>query len=75
MSKPVVSIFERDSAGEVIRPDDPEYPHLLEVIKKAMRTTAELNTLVTDDAQLIRDVFSKLTAQQVDNTFYLIPPF
>lgn len=69
------NIFQRDRSGEVIRPDDPEYPKLFAVIRKAMRTTAELNALVTDDPQLIREVFSKLVNYAVDDSFFLIPPF
>src|SRR6476660_3255563 len=68
-------IFERDKSGEVIRIDDPEYPKLFEVILKAIRTTAKLNTLVTDDLQKIRDVFSELIGKKVDETFFVIPPF
>lgn len=69
------SIFERDLAGEVIPLDDPEYPELFKVIQKAIRTTAELNTLVTDDLAEIRKVFSRLIGKQVDDTFFVIPPF
>ena len=68
-------IFERDKAGETIQLDDPEYPKLFEVILKAIRTTAKLNMLVTDDLQKIRDVFSELIGKKVDDTFFVIPPF
>src|SRR6266487_3391699 len=68
-------IFERDKSGEIIRLDDPEYPKLFEVILKAIRTTAKLNMLVTDDLQKIRDVLSELIGKRVDDTFFLIPPF
>lgn len=68
-------IFERDLAGEVIPLDDPEYPELFKVIAKAIRTTAELNTLVTDDLTKIREVFSRLIGKKVDEGFFLIPPF
>jgi acetyltransferase-like isoleucine patch superfamily enzyme len=68
-------IFERDRGGEIISLDDPEYPQLFNVIVKAMRTTAELNSLITDDLQVIRTVFSKLIGKKVDDTFFLIPPF
>jgi acetyltransferase-like isoleucine patch superfamily enzyme len=68
-------IFERDKAGETIRLDDPEYPKLFEVILKAIRTTAELNSLVTADLGKIREVFSRLIGRTVDETFFLIPPF
>lgn len=69
------NIFERDKSGEIIPLDDPDYPQLFAVIQKAMRTTAELNTLVTDDPELIRSVFSRLIGKAVDAGFFLIPPF
>ncbi|MDE1952645.1 MAG: sugar O-acetyltransferase [Betaproteobacteria bacterium] len=40
-----------------------------------MRLTAELNRLSIDDAVRVREIFSELTGQQVDETFSLIPPF
>ena len=70
-----VDIFERDRSGEIIRADDPEYPKLFNVIKKAIRTTAKLNSLVTDDLQEINNVFSELIGKKVDDTFFIIPPF
>lgn len=69
------TIFERDLAGEVIPLDDPDYPALFKVIRKAIRTTAELNTMVTDDLQEINAVFSKLIGKTVDESFFMIPPF
>jgi hypothetical protein len=69
------SIFYRDRNGHTIPLDDPEYPALFEVIKKAMRTTAKLNTLVTDDTKEINKIFSELIGNEVDETFFLIPPF
>ncbi len=73
--EPAVDIFERDRSGEVIRTDDPDYPILFKVIQKAMRTTAKLNNLVTDDRQEITTIFSDLIGKQVDDTFFMIPPF
>jgi acetyltransferase-like isoleucine patch superfamily enzyme len=69
------SIFYRDRNGHTIPLDDPEYPALFEVIKKAMRTTAKLITLVTDDTKEINKIFSELIGNEVDETFFLIPPF
>ena len=68
-------IFERDKSEETIRLDDPEYPKLFAVILKAIRTTAKLNNLVTDDLQKIRDIFSELISKKVDDTFFVIPAF
>jgi acetyltransferase-like isoleucine patch superfamily enzyme len=69
------TIFDRDRSGEPIHLNDPEYPKLYEFILKAIKKTAELNTLVTDDLQKIRGVFSELIGKKVDDTFFLIPPF
>ena len=69
--EPVKSIFERDKAGETIPLDDPQYPELFKVISKAIRTTAKLNTIITDDNAEIRNIFSELIAKTVDETFLL----
>ena len=68
-------ILARDKLGDTILLDDPEYPALFKVIQKAMRTTAKLNNLVTDDLQEINRVFSELIGKKVDDTFFIIPPF
>lgn len=68
-------IFTRDKSGELIRLDDPDYPQLFKVIQKAIRTTAKLNNLVTDDVHEINLVFSELIGKKVDDTFFIIPPF
>ncbi|MGZ5219060.1 MAG: sugar O-acetyltransferase [Chitinophagaceae bacterium] len=68
-------IFTRDKSGETIRLDDPDYPSLFKVIQKAIRTTAKLNSLATDDLQEINTVFSELIGKKVDDTFFIIPPF
>lgn len=75
MEKSDKDIFERDKSGEIIQLNDPDYPKIFAVILKAIRVTAELNSLVTDDLGKIREVFSRLTGKPVDETFFLIPPF
>ncbi len=69
------SILKRDKAGDIIRLDDPDYPKLFKVIQKAIRTTAKLNNLVTDDLQEINIIFSELIGKKVDDSFFIIPPF
>ncbi len=71
----VTDIFTRDRSGETIQLDDPDYPKLFAVIQKAIRTTAKLNNLVTDNKEEINSVFSELIGKKVDDTFFLIPPF
>lgn len=70
-----ISIFTRDKFGETIPLNDPEYPELFKIIQKAIRTTAKLNTVVTDDTQEINAIFSELIGKKVDDTFFVIPPF
>jgi len=48
---------------------------ILEQVQRAMRITAELNSIATADFDEIRSVFSKLTGESIDPTFRLIPPF
>jgi acetyltransferase-like isoleucine patch superfamily enzyme len=69
------TIFERDLAGDIIRLDDPEYPQLYAVIRKAIRITSQLNSMLADDEDEIRRVFSELINHKVDDTFFMIPPF
>lgn len=69
------TIFTRDKAGETIPLNDSEYPQLFKVIQKAMRTTAKLNNLVTDNRHEINAIFSELIGKKLDDTFFMIPPF
>jgi acetyltransferase-like isoleucine patch superfamily enzyme len=69
------TIFERELAGEVISLDDPDYPQIYAVIRKAIRITSELNAMWVNDNAQVNRVFSELTNQPVDETFFLIPPF
>lgn len=67
-------IFERDRSGEPISIDDPEYPKIKETILRAVELTTRLNTSVYDEDE-IRSLFSELTGSEVDDSFWLIPPF
>lgn len=71
----ITDIFTRDRSGETIQLDDTEYYKLFTVIQKAIRTTAKLNRLVTDNKEEINAVFSELTGKKVDDSFFMIPPF
>ena len=53
----------------------PEWSAEADDVRRSMRLTAELNRLSLDDAVRVREIFSELTGQQVDETFSLIPPF
>jgi len=52
-----------------------EWDAVVGITKRAMRLTAELNTLSFDDVAKVREIFSELTGRKVDDTFTLIPPF
>jgi acetyltransferase-like isoleucine patch superfamily enzyme len=75
MDNAVNDILFRDRNGETIRLDDPEYPELFRIIQKAIRITSKLNNLVIDDLKEINKIFSELIAKEVDDTFFMIPPF
>jgi len=75
MTTTVKNILERDKSGEVITLDDPDYPVLLKIIHKAIRTTSKLNNLAVDDLLEINRIFSELIGKEVDDTFFMIPPF
>jgi acetyltransferase-like isoleucine patch superfamily enzyme len=61
--------------GGVIQANTPESRELVKRVKNAMRITAELNALVTDDFDQVRSIFSKLIGKKVDETCQIIPPF
>ena len=52
-----------------------EWDTTVGAIRRAMRLTSELNKLSFDDAAKVREIFSELIGQKVDDTFILIPPF
>ena len=67
-------IFERELAGEVISLSDPEYPKIAALITEAQQIIAEMNTGYRDPAEA-RALFSRLTGTEVDESFWLLPPF
>ena len=67
-------IFQRELAGEVISLSDPEYPKIAALITEAQRIIAEMNTGYRDPAE-VRALFSRLTGTDVDESFWLLPPF
>jgi acetyltransferase-like isoleucine patch superfamily enzyme len=58
-----------------VQTHSPEWDAVTHGVRRAMRLTAELNKLSFDDAARVREIFSELTGQKVDDTFNLIPPF
>lgn len=69
-----MDIFERDLAGEVISAQDPEFYKINAVIEQTQKLLAELNNSYHTKEE-IRDIFSRLTGRQVDESFELFAPF
>lgn len=67
-------IFQRELAGEVIALTDPEYPQIAALITEAQRIIAEMNTGYREPGE-VRALFSRLTGREVDESFWLLPPF
>nr|WP_310828730.1 sugar O-acetyltransferase [Paenibacillus typhae] len=67
-------ILERDKNGELISLNDPEYYKVLDLIVEAQRITMQLNNSY-HEAEEVRELFSKLTGVEVDESFGLFPPF
>ena len=70
----IPDIFQRELAGEVISPSDPEYPNIAALIDEAQRTIADMNTGYREPAE-VRALFGRLTGTAVDESFWLLPPF
>lgn len=66
---------ERPFAPHRIQTRSLEWDAMIEDTKRAMRLTAELNKLSFDDIVRVREIFSELIGQKIDDTFTLIPPF
>lgn len=66
---------ERPFAPHRIQTRSLEWNAMIEDTKRAMRLTAELNKLSFDDIVRVREIFSELIGQKIDDTFTLIPPF
>lgn len=67
-------IFERISAGEPLRKDDPEYNKFSEVVAQTIRLCVELNTSSTDINQ-IRKRLSHIIGTEIDESTIIFPPF
>ena len=67
-------IFERERNGERIPTHDPEYGKIEDLITEAQQIIAEMNTGY-HDPRAVRQLFSRLTGVEVDESFCLLPPF
>ncbi|MDE6834068.1 MAG: sugar O-acetyltransferase [Ruminococcus sp.] len=69
-----MNIFERELAGEIISPSDPDFPPVHEVIHHAFELTSELNRLNYGDKKS-REILRELFGKELDESITLIPPF
>lgn len=67
-------IVEKNSAGEAVSLDDPDYGKIKAVITSTKRLTQMMNTSVCD-ADDVRRYFSRITGREVGDDFNLNPPF
>ncbi len=65
----------RRSLTKRVQTPSPEATAMANDVRRAMRLTTELNKLSFDDTAKVREIFSELIGQNVDETFKLIPPF
>jgi acetyltransferase-like isoleucine patch superfamily enzyme len=68
------NIFERELAGEMISPNDPEYPQIINTIWDTIKLATELNTGYHEYSE-VRDLLSRIIGQKVDDSVTLLPPF
>lgn len=69
-----MDIFERDLSGLPISILDKDFPKIQAVIDNAQKILAELN-LSYHTKDEVREIFSRLTDKEIDNSFELMPPF
>jgi acetyltransferase-like isoleucine patch superfamily enzyme len=58
-----------------IKSSSPESDSMVSAFRRAIKLTVELNKLTFDDTAKVREIFSELIGQKVNETFNLIPPF
>lgn len=66
-------IFDKMKAGEMFRPDDPQYPKVLEAINRTIRLSAGLNASTGVDE--MRQRLSEITGQALDASTTVFVPF
>ncbi|MCD8048901.1 MAG: sugar O-acetyltransferase [Clostridia bacterium] len=69
-----MTIFERDLAGEQISIHDPEFYKINDIIGESQKILSEMNNSYHTKDEL-RQLFSKLTGNSVDESFEILVPF
>ena len=68
------SIFERELAGELISPDDPDYEELADAIVETMNICREMNTGVHTVEENF-EYLERIIGKEVDRSLFFMPPF
>jgi len=66
-------IFDRLKAGEPLRPDDPQYAEVMDVVTRTQRLSVQLNTSTNIDE--VRERLSEITGARIDKSTRIFPPF
>ena len=67
-------IFERLSAGELLRKDDPEYGRFADVVSRAIQLCVQMNATATNVDQ-VRNQLSAIIGSPIDASTTIFPPF
>jgi acetyltransferase-like isoleucine patch superfamily enzyme len=66
-------IFDRLKAGEPLRPDDPQYAEVMDVVTRTQRLSVQLNTSTNIDE--VRERLGEITGARIDKSTRIFPPF
>lgn len=67
-------ILERDRSGEPVSTGDPDYYSIGSIIENAQRVIAKMNGAYLEKEE-VQSLFTELTGREVDENFWLLPPF
>ncbi|MGZ5135197.1 MAG: DapH/DapD/GlmU-related protein [Flavitalea sp.] len=66
-------IFDRMKAGEVLRPDDPQFPKVIEVVTRTQELSVQLNA--SSHVDEVREHLSEIIGSVIDKSTRIFPPF
>jgi acetyltransferase-like isoleucine patch superfamily enzyme len=66
-------IFERMKAGEAVRPGDPQFSKVMEVVTRTQALSVQLNASTHIDQ--VRERLSDIIGSPIDNSTRIFPPF
>jgi len=66
-------ISEKMKAGEILRPDDPQYSKVMEVVARTQALSVQLNASTHIDQ--VRERLSEIIGSQIDKSTRIFPPF